>query len=209
MNSADITLYLIWLKDLVVTVAAAVGAAIAIHGLRTWNRQLKGSAEYELTRRLLKCTYRLRDAIRGVRNPFMSAAEMPAPSAEERAKMSLDQALHYGSVRGYQTRWDPVVAARSDLEAELLEAEVLWSKEVHAKFKPLFSLQHELAHQLRTHLRATDPSVPEHIRSALQAPLDKEREALYEMPGTENSFSIDLSAAVANIEAYLKPRLHK
>lgn len=41
------------LKDLVFTGAAITGAVVAVKGLGTWQRQLKGQSEYELSRRIL------------------------------------------------------------------------------------------------------------------------------------------------------------
>lgn len=65
MNSLCTSQLVALAKDIVLMLAAVVGAYVALRGLSTWNRQLKGGAEYELTRRLLKCTYRLRDATQG------------------------------------------------------------------------------------------------------------------------------------------------
>ena len=200
-------------KDIVLMVVAVIGSIVAVRGLRTWNRQLKGGVEYELTRRLLKQTYRLREAIHAVRNPFMSAAEMPAPPEDERSKMSVDQALHYGSVRGYERRWEPVVATRNELQADLLEAEVLWGKEVHAKFQPLFELQGELFSNLHTYLRASDPKQNEKTRDALHALLAKRREVLYDLSDVSDpesdDFSQNISIVISQIELFLKPHLKK
>jgi hypothetical protein len=92
-------------KDVLVAVAAAVGAAVAVLGLNTWNRQLKGSAEYDFARRILKITYRLRDAMTKVRHPAMWAAEMPQPPPEEAKSMSGEEIFYYRHARAYQARW--------------------------------------------------------------------------------------------------------
>ncbi|OQY20711.1 MAG: hypothetical protein B6I35_10155, partial [Anaerolineaceae bacterium 4572_32.2] len=67
--------YITLAKDVVTILAALVAATVAIMGLRTWRKQLRGKTEYELARRLLRSVYRVRDAIRIVRNPFISSAE--------------------------------------------------------------------------------------------------------------------------------------
>lgn len=206
----DLAQLLSYSKDVILAVAAIVGAVVAVRGLRTWNRQLKGGTEYELTRRLLKNTYRLREAMALVRHPFMSAAEMPEPPEDERNKMTRDQRVHYGSVRGYEKRWEPVVAARTDLQTDLLEAEVLWGSGVHSTFAPVFKLQHELYVRLHTYLRASDPGVPERTRDALHVLLEKVRDVLYGMPGSEDDvFAKDFAAAIGAIEVFLKPHLRK
>jgi len=147
-------------KDIVLTGAAAVGIYVAIRGLNTWNRQLKGSAEYELTRRLLRCTYRLREAIKGVRYPVMWANELPSPPEEAGAKMSSEQRRYYGISKAYQRRWDKVYEVRNELQAELLEAEVVWGKGVHDQFKPLYTLQHELFMDVHSYFGGLQPGHP-------------------------------------------------
>src|SRR4051812_47421939 len=113
-------------KDVVLTAVAMIGAFCAIKGLSTWNRQIKGTAEYELARRLLRCAYRLREAIKSVRNPLMLVEEMPSPPNDDAPFMGNEYRRFYGLSKGYQNRWDKVVEVESELRAELVEAEVLW-----------------------------------------------------------------------------------
>lgn len=200
-------------KDCVLAAVGITGAVVAVRGLRTWNRQLKGGVEYELTRRLLKHTYEMREAIRGLRNPFMSAAEMPVPPETERSKMSRDEVTHYGSVHGYERRWEPVTKARNELRAALLEAEVLWGSSIHATFEPLFKLQAEMFSYLQTDLRATDPKQSEAKKAALDKSLEKRRKVLYDLSDVNqpdsDPFSKDVENAIGGIEGFLKPHLKK
>jgi hypothetical protein len=50
MNTDCLIQYASIAKDTVITLAAAVGAYVALRGLSTWNRQLKGGVEYDLTK---------------------------------------------------------------------------------------------------------------------------------------------------------------
>ncbi len=52
-------------KDIVLSGAAITGAVVAVKGLGTWQRQLKGQSEYELSRRILVTVFKYRDAIDG------------------------------------------------------------------------------------------------------------------------------------------------
>jgi hypothetical protein len=201
------------IKDCVLAAVAVTGAVVAVRGLRTWNRQLKGGVEYALTRRLLRHTYEMREAIRGLRNPFMSVAEMPVPPEAERSKMSRDEVTHYGSVHGYENRWEPVTKARNELRAALLEAEVLWGNSIHTTFEPLFKLQSEIFSYLHTYLRATDPKQNEATQDALYKVLEKRREVLYDLSDINkpdsDPFSKDVEIAIGGIETFLKPHLKK
>lgn len=197
------------IKDIVLAGAAAVGAFVAVQGLSTWNRQLKGGVEYDLARRLLKCTYRLREAIRGVRNPVMWAHEMPSPPEQAASGMSADKIRFYGTANAYQKRWDAVSAVRVDLQTELLEAEALWGREVYTKFKPLDSLQLELASKLRLYLEVCNPD--NHSRDTYQQAYHQKRDILYDLGDDEkpDDFDSEMSQAVTAIELFLKPHLHQ
>lgn len=202
--------YIAIAKDIVLTFAAVIGAYVALRGLSTWNRQLKGGVEYELTRRLLKQTYRLREAIKGVRNPVMWGGEMPSPSEEEVKEMSREQLRYYGLSNAYQKRWDKVTEVRADLQTELLEAEVLWGQEIHNRFEPIFKLQHELYVAVHFYLTSCNPDAPEHTRDSREKAMRKNRDILYEISGeTEDDFTNDITKAIKSIEAFLKPHLRK
>ena len=57
------------IKDIALTCGTIVGIYVAIRGLNTWNRQLRGTSEYDLARRVLRCVYRHRDALISVSVP--------------------------------------------------------------------------------------------------------------------------------------------
>ncbi len=197
-------------KDVLVAVAAAVGAAVAIRGLNTWNRQLKGSAEYNLARRILKVTYRLRDAMKSVRHPAMWGAEMPNPPAEEAKHMSSEEIYHYGQSRAYQTRWQRVSDVRTDLQAELLEAEVLWGGELNKLFEALFKLEHELFVAVQNHLSLCDPKVTQAMKTAIEKRQTNARDILYDsLEEKGDEFTKDVARAIVPIEEYLKPHLRR
>lgn len=203
--------YIAVVKDLVLGGAAVVGSYVAIRGLKTWNRQLKGGVEYDLTRRLLSATYRWREAVRAVRRPVMWIEEMSLPSEEDRQKMSAEEVRHYGKGHAYQARWDKVVQAHDELQTELLEAEVLWGKQLHTKYKQAFQLQQELFACIHLYLLIIDPRTPQASREAYETTLRSKESVMYDVStGTEeDQFTRDLSSVIAEIESLLKPRLKK
>src|SRR5579859_1947152 len=107
-------------KDVVLAACAVVGTVVAVAGLSTWRRQLKGGVEYELSRRLLKNVYRVRNALGKVRFSAMWGSEMPEPPAELAETMSAEEKHHYGVAGAYQARWQNVADALVDLQADLL-----------------------------------------------------------------------------------------
>ncbi|MCD4813731.1 hypothetical protein K8S19_08585 [bacterium] len=79
---------IVLIKDVILTGAAI---AVAITGLNTWKRQLKGKFEYDLCRRILVTLFKYRDAIDGVRHPFMYASEKPNPPEKETKSMTYEK----------------------------------------------------------------------------------------------------------------------
>src|SRR5260221_5644218 len=92
-------------KDLMVLIAAVIGSYVALMGLSTWKRQLKGHTDHELARRILVSLYKYRDAINGVRHPMMTNNEFSDPPESERQTMNSAQIRFYGLSRAYQNRW--------------------------------------------------------------------------------------------------------
>ena len=210
MNIDCLAQYISIAKDTVLSIAAVVGAYVALRGLSTWNRQLKGGVEYDLTRRILKCTYRLREAIKGVRNPVMWGNEMPTPPDAEVSKMSKEQLRHYGLENAYQRRWDKVTEVRTDLQTEMLEAEAIWGRIVYEKFEPVFKLQQELFSSVHAYVSACNPNALEQSRTAYQEIMLKQRDILYDMSSeSPDEYTREVARAIEAIESFLKPHLRK
>jgi hypothetical protein len=116
------------IPDIVTALAAGIGAVVAVVGLNAWKKQLKGKTDYELARRYLRAVYKIRDAIKFVRNPFISLGEMEQALKERGSNQSTSD--HKETSRAvYSVRWKKVTEAGSDLTLELREAEVSWGKD--------------------------------------------------------------------------------
>ncbi|MGK5069539.1 hypothetical protein [Janthinobacterium sp. RT4P48] len=211
LNISSVVPYFTIGKDLAMAGIAFYAARIASKGLTTWNRQLKGGAEYDLARRILKCTYRLREAFDGVRNPAMFSTEMPFPPEEDAGKMNDSQIRHYGRSRAYQNRWQKVFDVRNDLRTELLEAEALWGEEILTKFKRLFELQHDLFSTVYAYLAACDPDATQEARKINNELYDKKSDILYRnySEGNPDKFNAAVKVEISVIENFLKPHLLK
>jgi hypothetical protein len=196
------------LKDLVLSGAAITGAVVAVKGLGTWQRQLKGQSEYELSRRILVSVFKYRDAINGVRHPAMWAYEMPSPPEEEAKTMSREQIRFYGTSKAYQARWDKVQAERTTLYADLLEAEAIWGTDLKELFKGVFGLEHELFTRIRHYVELINPDTDEASKEAIRNIDKKARDIMYDNLSEEpDEYKQDLVRAIEEIEKYLKSKL--
>ena len=195
-------------KDLILSGVAITGAIVAIKGLSTWKRQLKGQSEYELSRRILVALFKYRDAINGVRHPVMWDFEIPNPPEEESKDMSREHIRFYGTSKAYQARWDKVQAERTNLYADLLEGEAIWGGELKKLFKVLFNLEHELLTSVRRYIDLINPDKEEASKEAIRNIEKKRRDIMYDDLSEEgDEYRKDFQLGVEEIEKYLKPKL--
>lgn len=196
-------------KDLILSSAAITGAVVAIKGLSTWKRQLKGQSEYELSRRILVTLFKYRDAVAGVRHPVMWAFEMPSPPEDESKNMTREHVRFYGTSKAYQARWDKVQTERTSLYADLLEGEAIWGDELKKLFKVIFNLEHELFTSVRHYIELINPDTKEASKEAIRNIDNKRRDIMYDDLSEEgDEYKSDFQRGVEAIEKYLKPKLH-
>ncbi len=58
-------------KNIVAVLAPLIAVYIAWRGLSTWNRQLRGTRDSDLSRRILVALYKVETMIRQIRSPFV------------------------------------------------------------------------------------------------------------------------------------------
>ncbi|MBI3738742.1 MAG: hypothetical protein HY258_06820 [Chloroflexi bacterium] len=106
-----------FLKDILTIISIVVGAVVAILGINTWRRQLKGQSNLELGKKILKVAYHVRNIIETIRNSRLSAKD---------AKR-MDENPH----------WKELESAQVELKAIAIEAEALWGNKAKQKTEPI------------------------------------------------------------------------
>lgn len=169
---------------------------IAWMGLSTWRRQLRGTHDFELARRILQAVYMLRNAIDGVRHPYM---------AVEEAREMPEDASGPWQAYAYQARWDRVTAAQEELAVGLIEAEVVWDDLLVQDAVDLRSHVNKLSVTIRQYLRNLDKSHDEY-----QEPRTREDDAiLYGGWDPDDDFTRKLNEVVKRFETKLKKKLKR
>ena len=107
-------------RDKLTIVCAVIASYVALMGLSTWRRQLRGNTQYDLARRLLLSAYKLRDAVEGVRIPGIHSMEVAHALKEtgiSTEMMSQRDSVRVEKVAVYEIRWRRVQDAKSELSA--------------------------------------------------------------------------------------------
>jgi hypothetical protein len=193
------------IKDIILSLAALTGAIVAVRGLSAWKRQLSGKAEYGLAHRLLRATYRLREAVCLVRRPVIFGSEMPDPPEGHPAAASEAEKRSYGVSQAYEKRWEHVRKAHIDIEAELIEAEVLWGAQIREKFWGLFAVEQGLYVNSLVYL---DHINPENRERRTPEEASANRLILY-ATGSDDDFYKRLQDSIVTIESELKRHLKR
>ncbi|MEO1572323.1 MAG: hypothetical protein AAFU51_13805 [Bacteroidota bacterium] len=197
------------IKDIVTGIVAIGGLTVAALGLQAWRRQLRGRTQYDLARRTLRATYKVRNEIQSVRHPGISSGEFKV--AREEAGIEENPQVVGSSIEDnvavYQRRMNRLGEAWSDLELEITEAEVLWGKEISEAVKPLRSCTISLNASLRTYFRLM--RAEERRRKVDRKRWEEADKIIYWTSDdpSEDSFTGSVSLAVEKVEEYLKPYL--
>lgn len=179
------------LADTLTAIATTAGILIAAIGLTTWRKQLRGTTEYELAKRLLLQVYRLRDALQYTRSPFLNVGE----AGEVPEGMSWE-------IAAYNHRWDTVREATSKLSAVALECEVVWGSDIDNLTQELRSHIFTLSNAVDAFVRAKeDPSFRDDFTREM-------RDILYSR-GSSDPYEIKLKEKILAFEEYVKPHLRR
>lgn len=191
-------------KDIVLIFAAIATAYVAIKGLQSWSHELKGKADFEVARGLIRSTYKLRDELRYCRSPWITLDEFPE-DYDSNKKTPEIEAKAYAFI--YANRWKPVATALQDFESQALEAEALWGSD----FKPKTDALRQCARNLQVALEADvfnkanggenfkcDPEFAKTINSEIRATHDE-----------KNPLTLKIGEAINEIEKEIRPHFKR
>jgi len=189
------------IKDSLVSIAAIVTAVVAIKGLHSWKKEIKGKAEFETARLLLKSIYKTRDNIKACRSPFISGHEYPewykGPIGNHLPKEEKDARIYL-----YKNRFNPIIASVQELDLAVLESEALWGNAVKLKTDKLKAciseLKFEIDYEIDNFVSESDINKDD---------LKSHRHILFSLP--DSSFSEKIDAAITSIEKVILPYLKR
>ncbi len=191
-------------KDIILIFAAIIAAHVAIEGLKSWSRELKGKADFEVARSLIRTVYKLRDELRYCRSPWVQLGEFPE-NYDPNNKTSDSEAKAYSYI--YSNRWKPVAVALQEFETQSLEGEALWG----SQFKPKTDELRQCARNLQVAFEAkirneanggenfkSDPDFGKTIEADIWATHDE-----------SNPLTLKISNAIQEIESEVRPHFKR
>lgn len=191
-------------KDIVLMLAAIVTAKIAYKGLQSWSRELKGKADFEIARNLIRSTYKLRDELGYCRSPWISIGEFPK-NYEPSKKTPDGEAKAYSYI--YLNRWKPVANTLQEFETQALEAESLWGPEFKPKTDELRQCVRNLQVSIEAFIR-NKANDGENFIADQEFKKTVEFEVM-EIKKNENPLTLRINAAIEAIENEIRPILKK
>ncbi|MDP3559858.1 MAG: hypothetical protein Q8R79_05895 [Legionellaceae bacterium] len=194
-------LTLINIKDVATIITLSIGAYVALQGLHTWKRQLKGSQNYNLAKSMLINLYKYRESIDQFRRPAILGNEYPKFSPEESMNMSLQEKSYQEKTHTYQQRWSNLTQVRPILLESLIESEVLWDEDLRTHFKQLFKLESQLYFAAVNYLEAIKPY-------SEQGNIEKsDKDLIWDTLSENDPFRVKINEVIYEIEKQIKPYL--
>jgi hypothetical protein len=190
-------------KDFCISGAALTTAYVAYTGLEKWYEELRGKANFEVARELIKNTYRLRDQLKYCRSPFISSVEFPE-NFDLTKSSNYDKAEAYHHV--YSNRFNNVIEVTKEFEVSALEAEALWGATVREKADNLINCIKILNVNINAFIDnfntdgkdfEADKDFAKAIRSAISD------------NGKDNKLTNDINLAITSIEKIVIPKLSR
>jgi hypothetical protein len=124
------------IKDIITILATIIATTVAVVGLSTWRKQLKGKTEYESAQKLLITTYKTREAVSRAKSFFKVAIKLSHEIEKElkqkspKSKQTNLSLCSYFPEAYYQEVMTEVQSTLTNLDLIELESEVLWGKEI-------------------------------------------------------------------------------
>lgn len=188
--------------------AATIGVAIYFGraGLHTWRKQLRGSADHDLARRLLIELYKLRDEIQRARSPAIFSFE-GIPFEGEVVSDDQQQASYDHTARAYRRRMTAMDNARNPLQATMLEAEAIWGGELKGLMEHVFKLEREFVIYVRLYLMSINPVQTVQGALSRQQLLEQRRNVLYDLDSADDVYWIEMMQALRDVDNHLRAHL--
>ena len=131
-------------------------AIFAFLGLKAWREQIRGAADYEKAKQVLRAVYKVREMFKYVRGPGIYEYEYPPEMRDSTGHLKSEFAYE-GNLHVYTERLKKYDPAFSDLEELALDAQVHWGPEFQEIIKQMRGCKIDLLIALQRFLENNKP----------------------------------------------------
>ena len=206
LNCMTMTEFFSILKDLSLALAACVTAYVAFTGLEKWKKELRGKANFEVARALIKSIYKLRDEITYCRSPFIRANEFPDNYKGTLGKHS-NQEEGDAWAYMYGKRWEPVVLSNEEFDAATLEAEAIWGSAIKEKTEELSKCVRTLNAAINAAISDKYSGGEDFRNRAFAESMNANRSA--SILDKDNKLSMEIEKSILALESEIRPHLSR
>jgi len=194
------------LKDIVLMCTAITASIVAIKGLSTWKKQLKGKDEYDLCKRIIIDLYKYKEGIKIVRNPVMFSSEFN--NKEDETLTNIQIKNYKNKSYAYQQRWQKIEENRNKLNLDLIESRVFWNGELEKLLLPIFDFENKLFYAVQDTLIMSNPEQDKEYKKVVGESFRQENktEVLYFL-GKDDKHNNKLERDIKEIENFIQKKL--
>jgi hypothetical protein len=200
-----------FIRDVIVSAATIITATVAIKGINKWRSEESGKADFDLSRRIGKAVFRLRDVMRNARNSAMFGYEFPDGYDSLRATPEQKASA---MAHAFSNRWKPISECAVEILSLRNEAEALWGNTIIARLDKLLTLANRWQTATSAHIRNAEADGqhfaknPDFGRKINAQVFDTGNELNDDgSEGASNAFTTELNEAIADAAAYLRTKL--
>jgi len=175
-------------------------------GLKTWRQQLHGTANHEMSRKLLVAIYSYEATLNDARDVGMSPSELTEEEAAEIRAMNPDSKRYAFSYTVYRARLGAIERSIAPVRALLLEARALWGHEVDELVVALINMKDEWWTVARRYASAMNPAEDAETRERYARAWIEQKGVLY-VDGPDDEFGQRFKARLAEVEAFLRTKM--
>ncbi|MGJ4747708.1 hypothetical protein ACQV5M_15215 [Leptospira sp. SA-E8] len=200
------------IKDIITSITAVAAIIIAIFGLSTWRRQLKGNRKYDLSFECLQKLKILIEAINGFRHSYIGNSEMVEAYSKKHTD-SLDfmdsKQRELAFQYAMELRWDVIRNANREYQSSIQKLEIILNEtkiDTHNERRILDLIIEILdAWQTNQFLTKKKTPIPEAQREKWLKDLEESEDILNSIPGDRINQEID--ALYNSLNAKLRKHL--
>jgi len=196
------------LKDAIVGSAAIVTAAVALWGVNSWTRELRGRTEFDAALALMRAAYKLREELFASRSPLISSAEYPEGSPLREGLRADTNERWKAHAFLFNERTAGVRAALSEFDTRTLESEAILGQAVRDAVEPLRGNAFTLFAAIDAYM-GNIASDGEDFKANQEFGRQIRSEVFGTRNAKDNKLSSSILSSVQQLEAFAAPHLRR